>query len=341
MLSRDLGGIQQAFVDYSDAIKRHGWSVVNVASRGAQILGTKRVDAAYTVPNFGPLDFISRIYVWYICHLKKPDIIIAHGNRAILFCQWLRGRSTLVGVAHNYNVKYLRKCDYVIAITEHIKHHLTMRGIEVDRILLLPNMIDLENKPKIVESSMRAVPVIGAMGRFVKKKGFDVFLSAISILRARGGHFKVMIGGDGEEKQKLHQLRAKLNLEGIVTFTGWIDNKDKFFADIDIFCLPSEHEPFGIIALEAMQRYKPIVSTRSEGPREIITHGRTGLLCDVGCSEDIACKLYKMLADPSYASKLSHNAYLRLVSHYDINVVSRILIKHLKKVIYDVQRHKV
>lgn len=327
MLGRDLGGIQQSFLDYNHALNLIGCYVVNVVSLNSKI-SPQVTGRKHRLLNLGPLDPISPLQIKCIIASEKPDIIVAHGNRAIKFCT--SAHIPLIGVAHNYNIKWLSKCDYVFATTNHLQNYLLEQGFDPKKVMILPNMISLKNVGGNSSSLPDSKPmVIGAMGRFVKKKGFDTFLIALSLLKSRGVQFKAVIGGEGEEEEHLKQLSAKLKLDDCVTFLGWVANKEEFFDQIDIFCLPSTHEPFGIILLEAMARHKPSISTRSEGPSEIIEDGKTGLLCNI-TPADLSDKLMQLLQNPQLIQELSYNAFLDIKKRYSIEVISKILQNHLQ-----------
>ncbi len=333
MLSRDYGGIQQSFLDYDAAMQLEGVHVVNVVSLGAKII-KNLTHASYQLLNLGPFDILSTLQMRYILSKEKPDMIIAHGNRAIKFCHGTKHK--LIGIAHNYSIKYLKKCDYIFALTKHLENYLINRGFEQKRIFLLPNMVRMGDTHRNCYVHDNAIPVIGAMGRFVKKKGFDLFLTALALLHSKNIPFKAVIGGLGDEELHLKQLCTKLNLNTKVTFIGWVSDKEVFFDQIDIFVLPSNHEPFGITLLEAMMRYKPVVSTKSEGPSEIIEDGVSGMLCEVCSVDDMTTKLIRIIEDYGYAKYLAKNAYLRAYQKYDMKVVAKTLYNHLKQIKHDI-----
>ncbi len=330
MLSPDLGGIQQAFLDYSDALSLQGFEVVNVTSKDAKINSylPKQADC-YHLLNLGSWDIFSILYLKSIIKNSKPDVIIAHGNRAIGFCRAICGSIPLVGVAHNYTLSGLKKCDYVIALTEHMHAYLLENNFTLKQITVIPNMVKPYEHASV---KPRNDPIIiGTFGRFVHKKGMDIFLQALSLLKAKNYKFKAVIGGEGEEKEALLRLTQQLNLKEEVSLTGWVVDKEKFFQDIDIFCLPSRHEPFGIIILEAMAYSLPIVATNTEGPGEILRHEIDGLVSEVN-AVDLSQKLAYLLDNPAKATEYSKNAYLRLKENYDIKIVSSRLARFIHSI---------
>ncbi|WP_341790744.1 glycosyltransferase family 4 protein [Rickettsia endosymbiont of Polydrusus tereticollis] len=331
MLSRDLGGIQQAFLDYSSALQLQKVEVINVTSFRAKI-NSVLSSKSFKLPNLAPIDFFSVLILKYIIHQTKPDIIIAHGNRAINFSKFAKSKHPkLIGIAHNYSLKGLKKCDYVIALTKHMKEHLLTNNFVKSKIFTLPNMINIK-KDFIPHKLYRNPITIGMIARLVPKKGADIFIEAMHILREKGYEFKAIIGGNGEESDKLLALTHKLGLTDYILFTGWVKDKDNFFAELDIFCLPSLHELFGIILLEAMEASLPIVSSNTEGPNEILTHMQEGLLYENASSEDLAEKIIYLIDHPNKAQKFSKAAYLRLKQNYDINVVSKKLMEFCESI---------
>ena len=330
MMSRDLGGIQQAYLDYSAAIKMHNHEVINISSIGAKI--NKLQKSNYTLPNIAPWCFFSKIILRILIIFYKPDLIICHGNRAVNFARTFgQKKSLVIGVSHNYSYKHLKKCDYVITLTDELKKHLIKYGIEERKLLSLPNMITIEHSYNPISYSSPIV--IGALGRFVSKKGFIYLIETFSMLKNAGYNIVLLLGGDGEDRTILERKVKELQLDNLVIFPGWVNDKDEFFRQIDIFCLPSTIEPFGIILLEAMEHSKPIVATHCGGPAEIITDGENGLLADIESSQSLYNKLEKIIIDPRMAQKLSSVAYSQLKEKYDINIVSKKLSTILEDII--------
>ncbi len=324
MLSRNLGGIQQAFLEYSNALEMQNIEVVNITSYGAKI--NLLISKSFKLTNLLPFDFVSVLILKYVIYKAKPDIIIAHGNRAINFSKLAKTPNTkLIGIAHNYSLNGLRKCDFVIALTQHMKEFLLKNNFAKPQIFILPNMINITKK-FILNKAYKKPIVIGVLARFVAKKGIDIFINAIKILQDKNYEIQAVIGGNGEEKDNLISLVNKLNLPNKISFTGWVNDTDKFFEQIDIFCLPSLHEPFGIILLEAMENSLPIVSTDTEGPNEILKHMQDGLICKAGSSEDLAAKIVYLIDNPQEAKEFAQKAYIKLTQTYNIKIISEKLV---------------
>lgn len=335
MLGKGRGGIEQAFLDYGEGLLRAGHFVGMVTHPKAAV--NTEVDAMdvshVSLGNMGQWDPFAPRKLASIIRALRADIVIAHGNRAMLFARKAVGGAVpVVAVAHNYHFQYLHCGDAVFALTRHMAeaaHRET--GIPPERIYHMPNMLRMEGGG-FVRHTWGDTPVIGAMGRFVPKKGFDVLLCALALLRDRGYTFRARLGGGGEEARALRRLACKLKLSEVVEFPGWVRNKRRFFDGIDLFCLPSHHEPFGIVLLEAMANKLPVVVTDSEGPSEIIAHGINGLTVPRGDAKALAAALAALLENENYARTLAGEAWRTVKTTYETGHVAAHMTEALEAV---------
>ena len=333
MLSRNLGGIEQAFLNYNNMLKAEGASVVNVVSCFSEI--SKYVDANYKLLNLGNWDLVSIQVLKTIINKEKPDIILCHGGRACKFV-YKAGKpksSVSVGIMHGDKLKWIEKCDHIFTLTQKMEAFAKKEGINSKRLHLMPNAIDISDVRIKDKNENETTPVIATMGRFVHKKGIDVFLESLSMLKEEGLQFRAIIGGHGEEEDYLKSICKKLGLEHYVEFTGWVEDKSEFFNEIDIFCLPSRAEPFGIIVLEAMAHKVPVIATYSNGPSEIIEDGKDGILIDIDSAKQMADAIAVLANDDKLAKQLIEKATLKIKEQYDFKVISKRLIETLNKVI--------
>ncbi len=320
MMSRDLGGVQQAFLDYDEALTIENHQVINITSVKAKI--NTEINENYTLLNIASWCLVSKIYLKILVAKHNPDLIICHGNRAIIFANAFKDkRIPVIGVSHNYSYKHLKKCDYVITLTKKLKEHLIKQGLETKKLLSVPNMIRISHN--YGKRPYNSPVVIGSFGRFVDKKGFKYLIEAIHLLKQRNCKVRIIIGGDGKNKKLLTRQIQKLGLKKEVILVGWIKNKTSFFKQIDIFCLPSITEPFGIILLEAMEHSKPVISTKSGGPEEIVRDMVDGLLVEVESVKDIADKLQMVIRNEIWGHDLAYSAYQRIKKNYSIDLVAK------------------
>ena len=335
MFSRGLGGIEQSFVDYCVALKLQENNVTAIISPDAAIIPqlSKLGITQVKIGNVGQWDPLAVLRLRWYFKKADPDAIITHGNRAtVLVKKAAKHIAPVIGVTHNYSVKHFIGLDAVFTVTETLKAYVDRLGQEKSTLYHIPNMIDLAEDVHIIAQPYFSPPVIGTLGRFVKKKGFDVFIKALAILRDKDVAFHAIIGGDGEVKQELITLIDRLGLSQNITLPGWIDHKKSFFDAINIFCLPSLHEPFGIVLLEAFKYGIPIVSTSTEGPSEIIEDKYNGLLVSPKSPEELAHALQLLLQDQQKAFELASNG-IRSVKEYSIPIISERIQSALTEVI--------
>ena len=221
--------------------------------------------------------------------------------------------------------------DGVFAITHDVMRFLMEQGIAEECIFLIPNMIKCDALP--VRNKRGEVPIIGTMGRFVKKKGFEIYIDALKLLNERGYHFKAILGGDGEESARLKARAKAAGLADIVFFPGWIEDKKAFYTGIDMFCLPSLHEPFGIVLLEAFTHGTPIVTSDSEGPRDIVTPNFDALLVKNENAPELAAAMARLLDDPNLAVTLATNGFVKVKTAYSLESVSERIEKALEVIV--------
>ena len=144
--------------------------------------------------------------------------------------------------------------------------------------------------------------VVGAMGRLVKKKGFDFLIEACKEIDA----LDLIIAGDGDEFRKLKKISYSYKN---IKLIGWINCKDKFFKSIDIFCSTSLIEPFGLVIIEAMARGIPVISTKCNGPVDIIKNNQNGLLVEINNKLELKNAIIKLKDSKNLRKKMGLNAF--------------------------------
>lgn len=334
MLATGGGGIEQAFVDYCEGLRDRGHEVLALTASGAwandqlKALGI----APQTLWNLNEYDFLASWRLKKIIKKFGADVVIAHANRAFgLTHRAIKGSVPLVGVVQNYSTRRYSSADAVFTTTNDLISTLEKQGIAPGTIYHIPNMVNCAELPH--RPVRRNPPVIGTLGRFVAKKGFDVYIEALAILKSRNIVFKAVLGGTGDEEKSLRALAKEKGLNGTLEFIGWVGNRKGFYNSIDIFCLPSHHEPFGIVLLEAFAHGVPTVSGNSEGPKEIITPNYDAIIVEKGDPLLLADGLQRMLSDETLAERMAANGYVKAKTRYSLEVVAERIEMALEKII--------
>jgi glycosyltransferase involved in cell wall biosynthesis len=115
------------------------------------------------------------------------------------------------------------------------------------------------------------------MTRVVKGKGVDLLIESVPLLPE---YVRVVIAGDGAQLLFLKERVSELNIKHRVDFRGWVDGptKESLFGEADIFCLPSSYDSFGMGFIEAMAHGLPVVALDWGPIKDVVPHGKCGLL---------------------------------------------------------------
>lgn len=309
MLGKKRGGLEQAALDYAEALQMAGEPTISILAQGswAAEAFTLAQQPFSTISQRGGWDLLAAARLRKHIRAHGASVLLCHGNRALALALLARTRGVkVVAIGHNYHTKRFHRADACLAITDHGAQALAAKGIAQARIHLMPNMVRPTDVPP--RPMFRAPPRIGTMGRFVPKKAFDLFIRACTILKERGIAFEATLGGGGDEEPTLRHMVRDAGLEATLTMPGWVSDKQAWFDALDVFVLPSHHEPFGIVLIEAMDQRLPVIATASEGPREIIQPGENGLLTPLGDAAALADAMAALLADPERARALGEAA---------------------------------
>jgi len=318
MFGAKLGGLEQVFVDYSEALAARGHRMTNFVAPGALCAAPLRAlgQDVVEIGNAGLWDPLAAWRLRQTLVRLRPAAVIAHGNRAIaLMRRAARGISPVVAVTHNINVKSAIGAARVIAINDDMRARLVAAGQPEARVARLFNMI---RRPAALPApaAPRSPPVIGAMGRFVAKKGFDVFIAALAQLKAEGRPVRAILAGSGELEPALRAQAAALDLGEALSFPGWVADKAAFFDAIDVFAFPSSHDVCPVVLLEAFLWAKPVVLTDCPGPREISTNGVDSLLFPIGDARALASAIARTLDEPGLALRLGAAAQAKILAEH-------------------------
>lgn len=338
VIGEATGGRWQAFCDFGRALEGLGVEVVHVVRPEVEGLFALKVSGArvLTLRCSGHYDLLATIKAMGVLRQERPDAIMVHCSRSLaLMKRAARGRIPVIATLHNQKIKRMLKADAFFCISEHIRRLIAtdLSSPKTQPLFVVPNMMEvpagLTYSPKFYHSP----PVLGILSRLVPYKGIDVFIEALTLLRAKGLPFRVVIGGEGESRESLQRQVRGVGLEQEVRFVGWVKEKADFFAGIDIFCLPSIHEPFGIVILEAFLNGKPLVATDADGPLEVCRHGQDALLAHKGDAVSLAHCLETLLLDPQRAQDLARNGFAKVTSDYSMAGVGKQLKAALETVL--------
>lgn len=299
-----VGGAETFFVTMTKAFQAAGVEQRAVIrenpDRAAQL---RAADVEVDEARFGSLfDVRTEFKLDKIVRAFQPTVVLSYMERASSFMP--KGpHLKLARLGGYYKLKYFRRCDHLLCITNDIRRHVIAEGWPEDRAHYMPNFAEVTTAPAIARAELDTpdgVPVIFTPGRLHKVKGLDTLITSMrSVPEAY-----LWIAGDGPEREALIAHAAAEGVSGRVRFLGWRTDTGPFFRACDIVAFPSRHEPFGTVTLEAWAYGKPLVVTDSQGPVEVVRPDRDGIMVPKDDAEALAAGFKRVLSDAALARSL-------------------------------------
>lgn len=210
----------------------------------------------------------------------------------------------------------INKSDAVTSVSDSLREE-TYKLFDIKtEIEVIPNFIEIE-KDQISETpchrGLMANPdekIITHISNFRKVKRIPDIVKVFYEIQ-KNIPAKLMMVGEGPEKEKAENLCQELGIQDKVIFFGNSNEIDKILCFSDLFLLPSETESFGLAALEAMACRVPVISSNAGGLPEVNLHGVSGFLSDVGNISEMAKFSLQILKDKDTLEQFKTNAFER------------------------------
>jgi glycosyltransferase involved in cell wall biosynthesis len=219
----------------------------------------------------------------------------------------------------------------VITITNALREEMIDRGVDGNKIMVVPNGVDTgrftpipRDEDLAAELGVQGKKVIGYVGSVLDYEGIELMLEATAAMSGRRDDFHVLVVGDGAELQRFQDFVRDNALESFVTFTGRVPHEDveRYYSLIDITPFPrlplpvcemvSPLKPF-----EAMAMGKAVIASNVAALAEIVTPGLNGLLHEKGDAEALRVELERLLDNPELVERLGDQARQWVVENRD------------------------
>ncbi|MFK7000458.1 N-acetyl-alpha-D-glucosaminyl L-malate synthase BshA [Flavobacterium oreochromis] len=208
----------------------------------------------------------------------------------------------------------INKSDVVTSVSRSLKED-TLKYFDVTKeIKVVPNFIEIEeveSKNVVCKRSVMATPeekIITHISNFRKVKKIPDVVKVFYKIQQKIPA-KLMMVGDGPEREKAEWLCRELGIEEKVIFFGNSHEISQILCYSDLFLLPSDTESFGLAALEAMANKVPVISSNSGGLPEVNINGVSGFLSSVGDVDDMAQNALKILSNNEVLNEFKRNAF--------------------------------
>jgi glycosyltransferase involved in cell wall biosynthesis len=255
------------------------------------------------------------------------DTLILNGNGSIYMAPFIKckekiaykhtGWQSVEGLMKKFiyfnaiNVSYLF-CRKIVIVSKSI---MPLR-IWKKKVFVIYNGVKIPVLPH--KRFTNEVPNVIFVGRIYKEKGVFELLEVLNDLAAKFS-FKMKFVGDGDSLEDFKLLAKKNNLEGIINFCGFCENVDEHLLQSDILVLPSYYEAFGLATAEGMSHGLAVAVSNNGGGKELIVHGKNGLLFNPHVKKDIYDSLKVLIESEAYRIELGNNARQTIIDKFSIN----------------------
>lgn len=212
-----------------------------------------------------------------------------------------------------------------VAISESTRKDLIERGIPKKNIRVIPCGIDTG-----FYAPGAPAPEPGTflyLGRLKKYKGIQHILAAMAILRDAGKEYRLVVIGSGDHRPELERLTSLLGLRDRVTFEGFVtpERKLQWLRKAWAAVFPSEKEGWGLTVMEASACGTPVIASDSDGLRDSVRDGSTGILVPHGSPEALAREMDRLVSDPGLRSAMGSRG-IEWASCFNWNDTARAMI---------------
>ena len=216
---------------------------------------------------------------------KKAKFIISKHLDTVFFSRNNKRKSFL---GKNLERLISKKAEKIICISNAVKKFMSSNYMKIDLNKLETIYYGLDFKLynddkknlKIVKikKKLKGKKIIGTISRLVPQKRLDDMINAFKIYNLKyEKNSRLIIVGKGPDKSKLKLLSSELGISDKIIWIDYLSDIKGFFSLIDIFCLTSEHEGFGIVTLEAFYNKKPVICSKAGSLPEIVKNKFNGI----------------------------------------------------------------
>jgi glycosyltransferase involved in cell wall biosynthesis len=259
---------------------------------------------------------------------QRPDILhthLVHADFHGLVAGRLARVPVLVSTKHGFNPfrerrlfaiadrAVARLADVHVAISAGLARYLAEReGFDAASFEIVHYGIEPGPDP----APLPGAPRLAIVGRLIPIKGHDVLFRALAAVRGDLPELTLEVAGDGPLDPELRSAVTRLGLDDVVSFVGHVADVVPVFERAEVVVVPSFGEGFGMVALEAMERGRPVIASAVGGLPEIVEDGRTGVLVPAGHVDALAVAIRELAGDRGRAAVLGTSGRARALEEF-------------------------
>ena len=262
---------------------------------------------------------------------KAPVVITSHGEDIQVVKEIGYGMRLKLHRRLLINLT-LKLCDAHVIVAETMKKDAIEAGSKEEKIYTIHNMympLNMEINEDFIGRVKKkyGIPynrkILLSVSRLHKQKGLEYLIKSLKNILAQDNNVHLVIVGKGEEKERLEDLVKQLNLEKFVTFTGFVDEKEKhaLIKGCDVFCMPSIQEGLPIALFDPMYYSKPVIVTTVSGVSEVLGE-EYEYTVEKENSQLLSMAISKLLLNDNERQRIGDNINMRLRNFFPDSIVA-------------------
>ncbi len=336
-LSKGWGGLEMYPIRIGIQLKTRNWRVFGLALEGSQVAEKMKAAGFNVVEVSSKSQAIKQLFrlvkllrdnkiTVMHCH-KSGDLLIGallkqFSNFRLIFTEHMGVTKPKKDLYHRWIYKQVDQLLAISDITLARNRNALPIAVEKTQRLWLgtdlkPYPLKEEEKEQILQEFdiQQGARIVGLIGRLCKGKGQRELIQAFAELQpAKNNYYLLLVGGllenqgaDPGESEFLHQLAKSLHISNHVIFTGLRQDIDVMLSLMDIVCIPSYNEAFGLTVIEAMAARKAIIGANTGAIPEVL--GDAGLFADPKSAAAIAQQINTLLRQEDLRLSLEEQAH--------------------------------
>lgn len=263
---------------------------------------------------------------------NNPDVIVSFGDQTNILCLLaLTGVGIPIIVSERVDPRFHPIGRLRGFLRKHLYGNAAALVVQCDEFASVFNASTRE-RAVIIENpifpplsteggrSPASPPTILSAGRLSRQKGMDVLIQAFALVHARHPDWRLLIFGEGEERQALERLTRQLKIDDKVKLPGKTDSLGMAMQETQIFALASRYEGQPNVLGEAMARGMAVVATDCPATTKMITDQQNGMLVSIEDIDSLSTALDRLMANESLRDFMGENA-TRITHLYDNKTV--------------------
>ncbi len=344
--SMGLGGQEYRVIDEAWGMKQRGHEIFLALPKGSQMIHlAEQKELSFELTPSGNLAWGSLILTYLqMIHRHRIQIVTTHGSldswtasiagrlsplKPIIIR--MRHKSTPISQTwrHQWLYKYLPHG--VMTTSERIRQDIiTGQALDPTRTRSVPTgvNVDIFDRTNLAEDVRKEFGfakdaiILGTVAFLRDYKGIHLCLDAVALLKQQYPSIRLLVVGDGPERERLKEKTKVLGIHDHVYFAGFRTDVHRILGTLNLFLLPStagEGVPQAIT--QAMAMGVPVVATSVGGIPEVVIHEETGMLAPVNNVEALTQCIQIVLNDTSLRDKITCNAHRLVAKSYSVEAM--------------------